>query len=61
MNELIGIIVLGMLGVLFIIQAIFRMKYKKEMYIEFLKHYEDGTSLLSDKIMEKLFNIEEIK
>ena len=59
MKEIITLIILGIISVMLIIQIIFRMKFKRDMYIEHLKHYESGTSYLDDKIMEKLFNINE--
>ena len=59
MKEIITLIILGIISVMLIIQIIFRMKFKRDMYIERLKHYESGTSYLDDKIMEKLFNINE--
>lgn len=57
MKQEITLIILGVLGVTSIIQTIFRMKFKRDMYIEHLKHYENGTSIVDDEIMEKLFNI----
>ena len=59
MKEIITLIILGIISVMLIIQIIFRMKFKRDMYIEHLKHYESGTSYLDDKIMKKLFNINE--
>ena len=57
-EEEITLIILGIISIMLIIQTIFRMKYKRDMYIEHLKQYESGTSYIDDKIMEKLFNIE---
>lgn len=58
MKQKITLITLGIIAIVLIIQTIFRMKYKRDMYIEYLKHYEDGTSVLSDKVIEKLFQID---
>ena len=57
-KESITLIIVGILGVMSIVQAIFRMKYKRDMFIEYLKHYDDGTSYLSDDIIKKIFKIE---
>lgn len=59
MKEEIEIIVLGIIVVMLIVQSIFRMKFKRDMYIEHLKHYEIGTSVLDDKVIEELFKISE--
>lgn len=58
MKEEISLIVLGIWGVMLIIQTIFRMKFKRDMYIQHLKHYESGTTYLDDDVIKKLFNIE---
>lgn len=58
MKEEITLIILGIIAVMLIIQIIFRMKFKRDMYIEHLKHYQSGTSYLDDEIMEKLFDID---
>ena len=58
MKTLISIIAIVVIYITTEIVSIFRMKYKKEMYIENLKHYEEGTSMLNDVILMKLFNID---
>ncbi len=58
MKQEITLITLGIIAIVLMIQTIFRMKYKRDMYIEYLKHYEDGTLVLSDKVIEKLFQID---
>lgn len=57
-REIITLIILGILGVMSIIQAIFRMKYQRDMFIEHLKHYDNGTSYLSDEVIKKIFKID---
>lgn len=56
-EEIITLIILGIIAVMLIIQIIFRMKFKRDMYIEHLKHYESGTSYLDDDVLKKLFDI----
>ena len=58
-GKIVGLIILGVIAIMLSIEAIFRMKYKKDMYVESLKHYEEGTSYLNDKILEKIFKIDE--
>lgn len=57
-KEIISLIIVGVVVIALIIQTIFRMKFKKDMFVEYLKHYEDGTAYLSDDVIKKLFNIE---
>lgn len=57
MKEEMILIILGVISVMATIIKIFAMKFKRDMYIEHLKHYETGTSYLDDKILEDLFNV----
>lgn len=41
------------------IMTIFRMKFKRDMYIAHLKNYGEGTSLIDDNIIKKLFDIQD--
>lgn len=58
MKDEITLIMLGIMFVTLIIQSIFRMKYKKDMYTKYLSYYEMGTSYLADEIIKKLFQID---
>lgn len=58
-KEEITLIILGIIAVMLIIQIIFWMKFKRDMFIEHLKHYESGTSYLNDEIIKKLFDIDD--
>lgn len=58
MKDEITLIMLGIMFVTLTIQSIFKMKYKKDMYIEHLKCYEMGTSYLTDEVIKKLFQID---
>lgn len=40
------------------VEEIFEYKHKKDMFIEYLKHYEDGTLVSSDKVIKKSFEID---
>ena len=57
MKEEMILIILGAISVMATIIKIFSMKFKRDMYIEHLKHYEMGTSYLDDKILEDLFDV----
>ena len=61
MKEDITLIILVIIAVMLIIQAIFRMKFKRDMYIEHLKHYESGTSVYDYEVIIKLFDIDDKK
>lgn len=60
-KEEITLIILVIIAVMLIIQTIFRMKFKRDMYIEHLKHYESGTSVYDDEVIIKLFDIDDKK
>lgn len=56
-KEIVSLIILGVVAIMLSIETIFRMRYKRDMYIENLKHYDEGTSYLSDDILKKVFRI----
>ena len=60
-KEEITLIILVIIAVMLIIQTIFRMKFKRDMYIEHLKHYKSGTSVYDDEVIIKLFDIDDKK
>lgn len=57
-KEEITLIIFGITIIGLILNKIFAMKYKKDMFIEYLKSYKDGTNYISDDVINKLFDIE---
>lgn len=57
-KEEITLIISGITIIGLILKIIFGMKFKKDMFIEYLKSYKDGTSYVSDDVINKLFDIE---
>ena len=57
-KEEITLIIIGITIIGLILKIILGMKFKKDMFIEYLNNYEDGTSYISDDVINKLFDIE---
>ncbi len=59
MEQEITLTMLVVMAIILCTMTIFRMKFKRDMYIAHLKNYGEGTSLIDDNIIKKLFDIQD--
>lgn len=58
-SEEITLIFFGITIIGLILNKILGMKFKKDMFIKYLENYKNGTSYISDKVINKLFDVED--